>query len=283
MAESMLLLVSVFWGASYGLAKTAVAFYPVLGFLAIRFCITSFLLTPSWNEAARKQSFQSLKIGIPLGIILLSIFIAETYGLSLTLASNAAFLISLCVVFTPFVEWLMLKKRPGIAAFSAAMISLAEAWMLTSGVSFSSFNRGDSLILVAAILRAFMVTLTNKLTRDKNIPSLLLTSIQTGVVGLGCLSLGLIILPEGLPALPAAAQFWYATIFLIVFCTLFAFFAQNYALGQVSPTRVSLLMGSEPVFGALFAVFWLNESITPSGWLGGSMIVCASLWAALKR
>ncbi|MCW5238209.1 EamA family transporter [Verminephrobacter eiseniae] len=110
MAESMLLLVSVFWGASYGLAKTAVAFYPVLGFLAIRFCITSFLLIPSWNEAARKQSFQSLKIGIPLGIILLSIFIAETYGLSLTLASNAAFLISLCVVFTPFVEWLMLKK-----------------------------------------------------------------------------------------------------------------------------------------------------------------------------
>ncbi|MCW5238207.1 hypothetical protein D5047_18850 [Verminephrobacter eiseniae] len=42
-------------------------------------------------------------------------------------------------------------------------------------------------------------------------------------------------------------------------------------------------MGSEPVFGALFAVFWLNESITPSGWLGGAMIVCASLWAALKR
>ena len=30
----MLLLVAVVWGASYGLAKTAVLFYPVLGFLA---------------------------------------------------------------------------------------------------------------------------------------------------------------------------------------------------------------------------------------------------------
>ncbi|MCW5231968.1 hypothetical protein D8B34_17000 [Verminephrobacter eiseniae] len=124
MAESMPLLVSVFWGVSYGLAKTAVAFYPVLGFLAIRFCITSFLFIPSWNKVARKQSFQTLKIGIPLGIILLSIFIAETYGLSLTLASNAAFLISLCVVFTSFVEWLMLKS----GLLGGSMIVCASLW-----------------------------------------------------------------------------------------------------------------------------------------------------------
>ncbi len=281
LAEAMLLLVSVVWGASYGLAKTAVMFYPVLGFLAVRFCLTAILLLPSWRGLAKDRIALGFKVGVPLGLILLSIFISETYGVSLTLASNAALLISMCVVFTPFVEWIVLRARPSLVSFVAAGVSLLGAWLLTSGVSLS-FNLGDGLILVAALLRAFMVTYTNKMTKGKEIPSLLLTSIQTGVVGIGCLLLGMVILPGGLPALPHNLTFWYATAFLVVFCTLFAFFAQNYALRRTSPTKVSLLMGSEPVFGALFAVYWLNESLSWVGWVGGAMIVAASLWAALK-
>jgi drug/metabolite transporter (DMT)-like permease len=281
LAEAMLLLVSVVWGVSYGLAKTAVIFYPVLGFLAVRFLLTAILLLPSWRGLSKVQLAQGMKVGIPLGVILLAIFISETYGVSLTLASNAALLISMCVVFTPFVEWIVLRARPSLVSFVAAGVSLLGAWLLTSGVSLS-FNLGDGLILLAALLRAFMVTYTNKLTQGKQIPSLFLTSVQTGVVGLGCLFLGIIILPGGLPPLPHAPTFWYATAFLVVFCTLFAFFAQNYALSHTSPTRVSLLMGSEPVFGALFAMYWLNESLSVIGWIGGAMIVAASLWAALK-
>lgn len=281
-AEAMLLLVAVVWGASYGMAKTAVAFYPVLGFLAIRFCVTSLLLLPTWRGLSRPQIKTTLKVGVPLGLILLAIFISETYGLSLTRASNAAFLISLCVVFTPFVEWIILRSRPSAAGFIAAGVSLTGAWLLTSGVSLS-FNAGDGLILVAALLRALMVTCTNKLIDGKDISSLSLTAVQTATVGIGCLMLGFLVLPQGLPPLPQAMDFWYATGFLVVFCTLFAFFAQNYALRRTSPTRVSLLMGAEPVFGAIFAVYWLNESLTVTAWLGGLMIVAASLWAALKR
>ncbi len=281
LAEAMLLLVSVVWGASYGLAKTAVIFYPVLGFLAVRFLLTAILLLPSWRGLSKAQLAQGMKMGIPLGLILLAIFISETYGVSLTLASNAARLISMCVVFTPFVEWMVLRARPSLVSFVAAGVSLLGAWLLTSGVSLA-FNLGDGLILLAALLRAFMVTYTNKLTQGKQVPALFLTSVQTGVVGLGCLFLGLIILPGGLPPLPHDSIFWYATAFLVVFCTLFAFFAQNYALSRASPTRVSLLMGSEPVFGALFAVYWLNESLSVIGWIGGVVIVAASLWAALK-
>jgi drug/metabolite transporter (DMT)-like permease len=282
LAEVMLLLVALVWGASYGLAKTAVLFYPVLGFLAVRFCITSLFLQPAWWRASRRQSAAVLKAGLPLGLILLSIFISETYGLSLTRASNAAFLISMCVVFTPFVEWIVLGRRPSSTSFAAAGISLAGAWFLTSGVTLS-FNWGDALILVAAVLRAMMVTFTNKLTKGRDIPALPLTGVQTGVVGLGCLILGIAVLPGRLPALPTAPVFWGATAFLIVFCTLFAFFAQNYALRRTPPTRVALLMGAEPVFGALFAVCWLHETLSPQAWLGGLLIMSASLWAALRR
>jgi drug/metabolite transporter (DMT)-like permease len=281
-AEIMLLCVAVAWGASYGLAKIAVLFYPVLGFLAVRFCVTSLLLLPAWYGLSWQKIKDVLKVGVPLGLILLCIFISETYGVSLTSASNSAFLISLCVVFTPFVEWLVLKARPSSRMFIVTAISIIGTWLLTSGVSIA-FNLGDGLIIIAAVLRAAMVTFTKHLTQGKNVPLLALTAVQTGTVGLGCLVLAIFILPHGLPALPSNRAFVYSTVFLIFFCTLFAFFAQNYALQRTSPTRVSLLMGSEPVFGALFGVYFLNESLSLRGWIGGFMIVAASTWAMVKR
>jgi multidrug transporter EmrE-like cation transporter len=86
-----------------------------------------------------------------------------------------------------------------------------------------------------------------------------------------------------LPTLPTALAFWGNVLYLVLFCTLFAFFAMNYALRHSSATRVALLTGSEPVFGAAFAVLWLGESLPPASWLGGGLMVAASLWAVRPR
>lgn len=281
-AEGMLLLVAMVWGASYGLAKSAVLIYPVLGFLAVRFCCTALLLLPSWRNLSAERAWQTLRAGVPLGLVLFAIFVCETYGVALARASSAAFLISLCVVFTPFAEWLILRARPSLTGLAAALLSLLGAWLLTSGTSIA-LNVGDGLMVLAAILRALMVTATTRLTRDHPVPALPLTSVQTGVVGIGSLLAGIVLLPGGLPPLPSDPTFWTATAFLIVFCTMFAFFAQNYALRRTSPTRVALLMGTEPVFGAVFAVLWLGESLSMMACAGGALIVGASLWASLKR
>ncbi|HSC80390.1 MAG TPA: EamA family transporter [Chitinolyticbacter sp.] len=283
-ADLMLLLVAVVWGTSYGVAKSALAYYPVLGFLAVRFCLTFVLLLPTLRELATQRGQQALKAGLPLGLILLCIFLCETFGVALTTASNAAFLISLTVVMTPFVEWLLLQRRPDGQAFVAAGISLLGAWLLTSSVGLSSFSMGDALMLAAALLRALMVSATQRLTAGKSMSTLTLTAIQSGVVGSGSLIVATFMLPHGLPALPDAPAFWGATVYLVLFCTIFAFFAQNYGIRHTgSPSRVSLLMGSEPVFGALFAAYWLDERLASSAWLGGMFIVGAALWASRPR
>lgn len=79
-----------------------------------------------------------------------------------------------------------------------------------------------------------------------------------------------------------ARTFWRYLAYLVLACTLFAFFAQNYAIKRSNPTRVALLMGSEPAFGALFAMVWLNEVISVQGWLGGGLIIAASLLATVR-
>ncbi len=273
-AEMMLLVVAIIWGTSYGVAKGALLFYPVLGFLAVRFLLTFFLLLP----ALRNQSPATLLPGIPLGLVLLTIFLFETYGVALTSASNAAFLISLCVVFTPFVEWWILKKAPSAGSFAAAGVSLCGATLLTQAGNID-MNIGDWLIMAAAVCRAFMVCLTKKLTNKIEVSAIALTAVQTGTVGFGCLAIFLLG-PGNAPPLPLELSFWVGTLYLVIFGTLFAFFAQNYAVKRTTPTRASLLMGSEPLFGALFASLWIGERLGIMAWIGGMLIVAASAWAS---
>ncbi|MFT4464350.1 MAG: hypothetical protein ACMX3H_05925 [Sodalis sp. (in: enterobacteria)] len=68
----MLLLVAVIWGSSYVATKQALAFYPVLGFIALRFILTFLVLVPQLRGAG----WAALRPGLPLGLILLGVFIS---------------------------------------------------------------------------------------------------------------------------------------------------------------------------------------------------------------
>ncbi|SMC22707.1 Permease of the drug/metabolite transporter (DMT) superfamily [Andreprevotia lacus DSM 23236] len=282
-AEAMLLLVAIVWGTSYGVAKTAIAFYPVLGFLAIRFGLTAILLLPALYKTPALLNRRTALPALGLGLILLAIFLCETYGVAHTTASNAAFLISLCVVFTPLVEWALLRNRPSRPEIIAACVSLFGAWLLTGYAGLARFGVGDLLMLAAAVLRAFMVCSTKRVTAKQPLPALWLTFCQSIMVCLGAGMLALLLLPSQTLHVPVNPVFWWSTLYLVVMCTIFAFFAQNYAVQRSNPTRVALLMGSEPVFGAIFATAWLGEHLSPMAWIGGFLIVAAALWNSLPE
>ena len=283
LGDVMLLAVAVVWGTSYGVVKSALVFYPVLGLLALRFGITFLVLSPTLRHL-RHASKATIFGLLGTGILLLGIFLAETYGVLHTRAANAAFLISLCVVLTPLAEWALLKRRPSGPEWTAVALSVLGAALLTGDGEWV-FNAGDTLILVAALLRALQMCLIKQITATINLPALTITAVQTGVVALASTLLLFALVPNPIDALLSmedAGTFWRYLAYLVLACTLFAFFAQNYAIKRSSPTRVALLMGSEPAFGALFAMLWLNEVISVQGWLGGGLIIAASLLATVR-
>jgi len=281
LSDLTLLAVALVWGTSYGVAKGALAFYPVLGFLAVRFGLTFVLLTPVLWRGTPGQRRDALRTGLPLGGLLLAIFLCETFGVAHTQASNAAFLISLCVVLTPYAQWWLMGQRPTRAVVVFAAVSLLGAALLSGGVT-GDMGWGDGLMLAAAVLRAFTVCKTSQLTRHSSATALQLTAVQAGVITLATVLLALLS-PGGLPALPTEPAFWQGTVYLVLSCTVFAFFAQNWALKHSSPSRVALLTSSEPAFGALFAVLWLGESLSVLGWIGGGLMVLAALWTTVRR
>ncbi len=196
-------------------------------------------------------------------VLLLGIFLAETFGISMTRASNAAFLISLCVVLTPLVEWALLRRKPSHFEWLAVVLSFAGAALVSGGAFIPT--TGDTLILLAALLRALIVCVTKRAMRDPALTPLSVTAIQAGTVALGSLTAAFMFAPQQsreLPTLAGHGLFWISVVYLVFACTLFAFFAQNFAVNRSSPTRVALLMGSEPAFGALFAYVFLGEQLS---------------------
>ena len=283
LSDLMLLVVAVVWGTSYGIVKSALVFYPVLGLLTLRFGMTFVMLSPALRSL-RHADARTLRGVFIAGLLLLGIFLSETFGVLLTRAANAAFLISLCVVLTPLVEWMLLKRRPGKIEWAAVVLSLLGAWLL-AGDGAVVLNRGDALILLAALLRALNVCVTKRVLRDSTLPPLSVTAVQSGVVAFGSAAVALVFAPQQWQHVPSFAghePFWGSVFYLVFACTLFAFFAQNYAIKRSSPTRVALLMGSEPAFGALFAWFWLGEKISLIAWVGGGLIVVASMLATVR-
>ncbi|OEF23515.1 DMT family transporter [Vibrio rumoiensis] len=281
--EVLLLLVAIFWGTSYGLTKQALIYTSVMIFIAIRFSVTCFFLLPVALKDIKAKRSKDWRVGLPTGAILAAIFFFEVTGLFQTSASKAAFLISLSVIFTFLVEMSMSKRVISQRMFILTVSSVVGVFLLTSSHGFEwELNRGDYFILLAALLRAFMVTMTKRLTEGKQVSNATLTCIQSFVVAVSAISL--VVFDVGFNVhFPINIEFWFIMVYLVLCCTLFAFFVQNYAVRKLSPTKVSLLMGSEPMFGALFAVIWLNESLSIIQVIGGCVIFVSVMMASVYK
>jgi len=79
LSDLMLLAVAVVWGSSYGIVKSALVFYPVLGLLTLRFGITFVVLSPTL-AGLRRTDAATLRGVLGTGVLLLGIFLCETFG-----------------------------------------------------------------------------------------------------------------------------------------------------------------------------------------------------------
>ena len=282
--ECMLLLVAIFWGTSYGLTKDALMYVGVFSFIGIRFGLTFLMLLPVLVRDFKQGKNQDWLRALPTGLVLSGIFVCEVSGVLYTSATNAAVLISLSMILTALAETLINRSRVSGSLWLMGMLSCLGVLLLSLHSGFNlSFNLGDGLILLAAVGRAIMVTLTKRLTHNRSISMLSLTAIQSLVVMLMAIIVGW---GSGEPiAWSSLSQpaFWLITLYLVLMCTLFAFFAQNLAISRTSPTRVALLMGSEPLFGALFAMLWLGESLSLIQWFGALLIIASVMRVSTSR
>ncbi|MGW8885260.1 DMT family transporter [Streptomyces sp. NPDC055749] len=275
------LLVAVVWGASYLAAKGITTTHTVIAVLVLRFAIVlPVLVVAGWRRLRALSAAQWRGAGV-LGLVLSGIFLLETYGVVHTSATNAGLIISLTMIFTPLAEAAVTRIRPPAAFLAAAGLSVAGVLLLTQGGGFTSPSTGDVLMLLAALARTVHVLLMARIKSVQEADSLSLTTVQLGS------AVAVFAVLAALPGTGAspwtvAADFgvreWAGLIFLSVFCTLFAFFVQMWSVRRTSPSRVSLLLGTEPLWAAAVGIAIGGERLGALGVLGAGLVLAGTAW-----
>ncbi|TDU75191.1 DMT family transporter [Streptomyces sp. KS 21] len=281
LADLPVLAVAVVWGGSYLAAKGITTGHTVIAVLVLRFAVVlPVLAVAGWQRLRALTAGQVRGAGL-LGLVLGGIFLLETYGVVHTSATNAGLIISLTMIFTPLAEAAVRRKTPSGAFLAGAAASVAGVVLLTQGAGFTVPGLGDLLILGAALARTLHVLLMARIKAVQDADSLSLTTVQFG---------GAVLVFAVLAAVPgtgdgpwaAAAGFgaaeWAGLAFLSVFCTLFAFFVQMWAVRRSSPSRVSLLLGTEPLWAAAAGIAIGGEHLGPAGLAGAALVLGGTAW-----
>jgi drug/metabolite transporter (DMT)-like permease len=276
------LAVAVAWGSSYLAAKEVVAPEGLFAFLVLRFALATVALTAILAPRLRGLTRSELTLGVLFGGILSVVLVLETVGVTMTSASNAGLIISLTVVMTPLLDQCGRRIPLPPAFHGAAAVAVIGVAVLTQAHGFAAPNRGDLLILLAAAARAVHVTMIARRTEGRTVDSGRVTLVQLGT----CLSIFATLSQirgedVGDVAGRMRAGSWLLVIYLALVCTVFAFLVQTWAVRRASPARVSLLLGTEPLWALIVGMLVARDPWTAWGFGGAMLILVGVTWGRI--
>lgn len=281
--DVVLLLVAVVWGSSYLAAKTATSALPVLVVLFARYAISALAcgVLVAARPGPRRWTGNELRAGALLGVTQAAVLVLETYGVAHTSAANAGLIISLTIVLTPLLDRAGGRRRLPPSFFAAAGLCVLAVGLLMTGTGLHTPRVGDLLILAAAAVRAGHVALVGRLTAGRSVRPLHLTSVQTAV---GSALFLVPALADGGLLVRTDALVWAQLLHLALFCSVFAFLAQTWAVQRTSASRASLLLGTEPVWAVAVGIGLGGERLTVLAALGAALMVAGTYWGqAVER
>jgi len=267
--------VAVVWGSSFLAVKHLATPDTVVSMLVLRFGLVLPLLGLVAWRALRRLSLKEWFGGAALGGILGTIFLLETYGAVLTKATNAGLIISLTMVFTPLAESALRRTALPRAFLAAAGLSVLGVAML----GLKAPAPGDLLVLGAAVVRTVHVLTMSRTRSIERTDSLALTWVQLAAATLVFAAVAPF---SGSSPLALAASYgpsqWALLLHLTLLCTLFAFFVQMWAVRATSPSRVSLLLGTEPLWAAVFGIALGGDRLSTLALLGALLVLAGTEW-----
>ncbi|MEU8683761.1 DMT family transporter [Streptomyces sp. NPDC048611] len=272
-------LVAVVWGSSYLAAKELATGTTVIALLLLRFVVATPVMAVVAGRAVTRLSGREIVAGAVLGTLLSGVLVLETFGVVHTSATNAGLLISLTMIFTPLAEAVATRTRPTGAFVGAAALSVTGVALLTQGSGFTAPSSGDLLMLLAAVARTVHVMAMSRMKAVRSTDSGALTVVQfaAAVVVFALASPFAAVSPVDAAAAYSPQQ-WAALLYLALMCTLFAFFVQMWAVRRTSPSRVSLLLGTEPLWAAVIGVALGGDRPGALGVAGAALVLIGTTW-----
>ena len=273
-----LLLTAAAWGSTVVVAKGAYELMTPAHLLISRLTLTGLCLLPAFLPHLRMKRETCLR-GIVLGLIFNSGLALQMLGLDYTPPSLSAFITASYVVFTAILTPVLLKQPTPGRTWFAVLLALAGIGVLAlgHGGGDGGFGFGAAITLLSALLFALHILLLGRWVEPETVQSLTLMQALTGAVGALCF------LPFAGYHLPSTWELWWPVLYLGIFCGAVTLFLQSWAQSYVPAATSAVIMCSEPMWAAVFAIGVGMEELTWQVLVGGGLVVSALLLTAWPR
>lgn len=272
-----LLLVTLVWGTTFPVMKQISAQFGALEIILLRFAIASLVLLP----LLRGLSWAELRWGLAIGSVLFCAFYLQVSGLAQTSSNRNAFVTGLSVLIVPLLAYFLGQRLGWPLLLGAALGVLGLGGLFYEQAPWS---RGDSLTLLSAFVYAVYVLMFEFSARAKTaLRPARIALVQSGVMVL-LASLGFSTLePASWGDLWSRSQnHGWVLLYLGVLASAVMVWLQAWGQLRVRAVEAAIVYGLEPVFAALTAVWWINETMSGRALLGGALIVSGVVISQIK-
>ncbi|WP_415630046.1 DMT family transporter, partial [Nocardioides dubius] len=266
-APLALLLVAAVWGSTFPISKDLLTRIPVSDYLAVRFALAALVLALVNPRAVRRITRRQALLGIQLGLIYGVAQWLQFAGLTTAAATVSAFLVSMYVVVTPLLAALVFRLP--VSRQTQVAVVVAATGVMVMSLRGWSFGTGETLTLLSSVLYAVHILTTGRLVRTGE--AHVVTVMQMATISV---LTALPTVPGGIE-IPHGAD-WIPMLYLALAAGALAMFVQAWAQPRMGVAQASVVMVTEPVWAAVFAVAFWHEVLDARTLIGAALVLAAA-------
>ncbi len=279
-SNCLLLLTAVIWGSAFVAQRVGMDHVGPFTFNGVRFALGSLSLLPlvvfNRRRAMRRETrpaggSRTLFFGGAVaGLALYLGASLQQVGLVYTTAGKAGFITGLYVVIVPIMG-LIWRQRPDLGTWTGAFLAAWGLYLLSITQSFS-IAFGDFLVLIGAFFWAAHVHILARFSPRVDAVQLALCQfVACSFFSMATAAATETIALEGLRL--AALPIFYGGV-----CSVgVAYTLQVVAQRKAHPTHAAIILSLEAAFAALAGWLLLDETLTPRGMVGCTLMLTGML------
>lgn len=271
-----LLLASFLWGTSFIAGKFAYETLDPALVVLFRLIIAGVILFPITLRFIKENSKSDVdwkKIALLGFLTYPATFLLQFIGLQYTSASSAATMIGIEPLMVILIGQRFFKEKASLTIWLLGIIAFIGVFLLV-GLSDSEEISliGCLLVLTSTIVVALWLRLSKSVLGNLNPKVYTALSLQLGTL-------------IGLPFMLLLVKDWninfsYSSIIALLYlgigCSLFANWAWNKGLSETETNKSGIFLALEPVFGVLFSIILLNDSLSITSWVGVALVILSA-------
>jgi len=274
--EAILILITMFWGGTFLAVQYAVTLSDPFFFVGLRFATAAIAVAIISLKTLPGLTMTELKAGLAIGVSIALGHSLQTWGLQSIPSSKSAFITAMYVPLVPLLQWLCLRRIPGVMSCIGIVLAFIGLILLAGpDDNLLALGPGEMITLVGAVAIAAEIILISAWAGKVDVKRVTVVQLATA-----SLVAFLSMLPAGESVPPLSSGLVIVALGLGIFSAIIQV-TMNWAQRSVSPTRATVIYTGEPVGAGIFGRM-AGERLPAIALLGGLCIVLGVLVSELK-